>query len=264
MKSYIGHSLITLAIVFFLCFAGGSLYAAQEKGSVRFAENRLSVAADKMPLTELLKEISESASINIYVSKDLQPVNVTVNLSDSPLEDALKVILRGYNYAGIYQKNGESWQITAVKVYPTGQPGGTLLRLGDQGSKVISKDPRAVTKTVIVSSGMDVITYGGIEGNEGILVPSMTVPNPSVGPTDSLNQPWFALQKQLEKKEFEEYQKLKLMHKKVAEADDPEKQETLAIMYADEARKFYDMKQSHLNKIEAMKRISESRELTGE
>lgn len=252
----------------FFCVSAMPLQAAVDtkKHMVNFNENQLSVTADRVPLTDLLEEISDRASIEVFVSEDVQPDSVTVNIANRSLEDALKMILRGYNYAGIYQKTDDaSWRMTSIKIYPAGRPGGMLRKLSgrEKGAPVV-RDHRTVTKTVIVSSGQDMITYGGIAGKDGVLVPSMTVPNPEIGVTDSVNKPWFALQKQLERKEFQKYQELRHMQRQVEQTQDPGRQETLALIYADEARKFYEMKQANHNKIEAMKRIEESRELTGQ
>jgi hypothetical protein len=52
-----------------------------------------------------------------------------------------------------------------------------------------------------------------------------------------------------------------LLERKLEAAQDPDRKEALAMAYADEVEKFHAMKKVHINKIEALKRIYQAREM---
>ena len=52
-----------------------------------------------------------------------------------------------------------------------------------------------------------------------------------------------------------------LFERKIEAAQDPDRKEAFAMAYADEVEKFYAMKKANLNKIEALKRIYQAREM---
>jgi hypothetical protein len=243
-----------LCLVFFLC--PQTLWAG--KPEVGYAEGRLSVKAERSSLFSVLEAISTSTQIDIFVSTDLPPKDVTIEIVDLPLEDALKRVLRGVNYAAIYGKEGESWYIAALKLYPKGKYGGDVIPLYPKEAKAESRIPEE-TKTVVISGGEEIATFGALE-ERGRLVPSRTVLK---GEGSSVRETgWFALKMQLERKEAEEYQRLQRERMRMEAAKDPERKQALAMAYADQLQKFQEMKAAHLSKIEAMKRIERFREMT--
>jgi hypothetical protein len=102
-------------------------------------------------------------------------------------------------------------------------------------------------------------------GREGLLIPSRTVPAASAAqaPRD-LDKPWFKLQKQLEHQENRQYAELLLRQKKIEAAQDAETREALALSYADEVQKFFEIKKANLNKIEGLKRIYQAKQKAAE
>jgi len=228
------------------------------KPEVGYAEGRLSVRADGTPLLSVLEAISKSTEIDILVSPELQGKDVTIEIVDVPLEDALKRVLRGINYAAIYGKEGDSWYITTLKLYPKGKYSGEVISVYP---KEASAEIREIgeTKTVVVSSVGEVTTYGSLE-ETGRLVPSQTVLK---GEGNSVRDTaWFSLQMQQERKEMEEYRKLMREKMRMEATRDPERRKALAMAYAEQLKKFEEMKAAHLNKIESLKRIEQFRAMT--
>jgi len=182
-----------------------------------------------------------------------------------PKDVATRRILAGYSYAAIYVKEGDDFRIAALKIYPEGQQGAEVVPLFSGGRPAVyeEKNRRGETVTVMVSSGGEVITHGGLE-RKGLLVPSQSIPNPAGDPAAIVNQPWFALQVQLESQEAAQYQNLLLLQKRLDSAADPDLKKSLTMIYADEVAKFHTAKRANLSKIESLKRITQFREMTGQ
>ena len=227
---------------------------------VSYSDGLLSVKSVNAPFLPVLESIGKATGIEIFVSRDLKPGNISVQIIDEPLEDALKRMLRGLSYAAVYSKDMDSWRMTALKVFPEGQYSGEIVSLLSQtgNSKMPMKDTDI--KTVLFPSGDEFQTYGKL-GKGGRLIPSRSVPVISDKAVVDLNAPWFMLQKQLERKETRKYEELMLLERKLEAAQDPDRKDALAMAYADEVEKFYTMKKAHLNKIEALKRIYQAREM---
>jgi len=232
---------------------------AGARPEVNYSDGLLSVKAVKSPLLPLLKSISKAAAIEIFVSRDLNPGDISIQFADEPLEAGLKRMLRGLSYTAVYSRDRDSWRVTALKVFPEGKYSGEMVSILSQtgNSEMLMK--KAETKTVLFPSGDKFRTYGKL-GKGGRLIPARSVPNTSIAAAD-LNAPWFRLQKQLERKETRRYEELMLLERKHEAAQDPDRKDALAMAYADEVEKFHAMKKAHLNKIEALKRIYQAREM---
>lgn len=235
------------------------------KPGMTYKDGRLTLDADQTPLSQLLEIISKSAGVDIFVSKSFNPGNVSIQVTNQPLEDALKSILRGYNYAAIYTKEGEEFRITALKIYNEGQQGGEVLPLFTGGRQTVFAEgtARGETRTVMVNSGGEVVTQGKLD-KKGILVPSQTEIDPNALQTGALQSPWFAMKVQLEQQEAEKFRELQMLQKRMDSTDDPQKKKALTMIYADEMSKFYAMKRANTNKVEALKRITQFKDMTGQ
>lgn len=232
------------------------------KSALTYQDGRITLKATQMPLLQVLEELSISTGVDISVSENLEPGVIDANFIDKPLEDAFKSILKGYNYAAIYSKKGSSWQITSLKIYPGGTYTGKVVPILPETAKIKNADGGNAKKAVMVRSGEQFVTYGNLE-SRGILIPSQTVPGDAFTTPESGISPVFVLQKDLERKEAARYHELMLLREKLASARDPERRLALSQVYADEANKFKEMKVSHINRIEALKRIARFREMTG-
>jgi len=239
---------------------------AEKKNSIPemlYSDGRITLKAIDAPLLALIKTISKSAGFDVFIAKDFISGNISANIEDQPLEDALKHILINCSYAAIYSKNVDSFQMTALKIYPKGRYNGDVVLVFSDGRETEAAMKAKGTKTVLVSSGKDIITYGALKEG-GLLIPSLSLPNQDADAFVPADAPWFGLQKQMEHKEIRMYEDLMLMRKKMENANDPVRKETLALAYAEEVDRFYAMKAAHLNKIEGLKRISQSRKMAGQ
>jgi len=252
------HTII-IATLCAACFLMLNTAQAGTGADVNYSNGLLSVKAVKTPLLPVLKSIGKAAGVEILVSQDLKPGDISIEFVDEPIESALKRVLRGLSYAAVYFKEKDSWRMTALKVFPEGQYSGKMVSILAQTgtSEMPVKDTEI--KTVLFPSGDEFRTYGKL-GKGGHLIPARSVPNTSDIAAADMNTPWFMLQKQLERKEARKYEELMLFERKVEAAQDPDRKEALAMAYADEVEKFYAMKKANLNKIEALKRIYQARE----
>lgn len=250
-----------VATGFFAAFFFLNTARAGDRPEVSYSDGLLSVKAVNTPLLPVLESIGKAAGVEIFVSRNLKPGDISIQITDEPLEDTLKQMLRGLNYAAIYSKDMDSWRMIALKVFPEGQYSGKMVSLLSQTGNLEMPMKDTDIKTVLFPSGDEFRTYGKL-GNGGHLIPARSVPNTSDLAAADLNAHWFQLQKQLERKEAQKYEELMLLERKLEAAQDPDRKDALAMDYADEVAKFYDMKKAHLNKIESIKRIQHFRELT--
>jgi hypothetical protein len=237
------------------------------KPGATYAGGNLTLEAKSATVGEILETIARTAGVDIFVAQGFQTAGqqMTLQISGEPLEEAIRRILRGYNYAAIYEKEGNDFRIAALKIYPEGQMSGAVVPLFNGGRTAVyeEKTRRGETVTVMVSTGGEMITHGGLEKN-GLLVPSQSVPNPATDPAATLQKPWVALQLQLESQEAARFHDLLLLQRRLEGAVDPDLKKTLTLIYADETVKFQAFKRANLSKVESLKRITQFREMTGQ
>ena len=235
---------------------------AEAMPEIGYSDGLLSVKAVKAPLLPVLELIGKATGIEVFVSRDLKPDNISIQLTDEPLEGAFKRILRGLSYAAVYSKNKDLWRMTALKVFPEGQYSGEMVSILSEAGNSKTSVKNVETKMVLFPSVDEFQTYGK-PGRGGRLIPSRSVLNTSDLTTADLNAPWFMLQMQFERKETQKYEELMLLERKLEAVQDQDRKDALAMAYADEVEKFYTMKKANLNKIEALKRIYQAREMAG-
>ncbi|MDY6905692.1 MAG: hypothetical protein SWH61_13530 [Thermodesulfobacteriota bacterium] len=76
--------------------------SARPVANVQFDQGRFTIHQQNVPFLSLLKTISQKASLDIYVVDKQIPQNVSLNISDKPLAETLRMILRGCSYAVVY------------------------------------------------------------------------------------------------------------------------------------------------------------------
>jgi type II secretory pathway component GspD/PulD (secretin) len=86
--------------------------------------DRLTVDAKKVPLTQILAQISEQSGVEILVDPSVEK-DISIYLPAQPLKKALKQIARGLNYAMYY--NDEDSRLVAMKIVPKGKQGSSNL-----------------------------------------------------------------------------------------------------------------------------------------
>jgi len=247
-------ALVFIAAILLLPLSGATADAAVNF-ELTYKNGLTTLEADRTPLMDVLMALTEASGIEILVSKEIVPGEVSLVLVDEPTELVLKRLLRGYSYAVVYAKRRDAWQVASVKIYPEGQQGGEVMALAPRSAP--GDAPATALRTVLYPSGEEFVTYGKID-TKGLVIPSRTVPANSGKPPADFNAPWFKLQKQLEYDENRRYAELVMLQQKIQHAENPAARDALAMSYADEVAQFFTIKKANLNKIEALKRIYES------
>jgi len=254
---------LTLAAV---CLLVHDATAAIKPG-IKYAQGNITLEAKRATVNEVLEAIARTAGIDVFVARGFQPAgdSFTFRMVNEPLEDGIKKVLRGYNYAIIYAKEGDDFRIVALKIYPEGQQGGEVVPLFSGGRAPVyeEKGRRGEIRTVMVNSGGEIITHGNLQ-KKGALTPSQTEIDPLAAPTGSLQSPWFAMKVQLEQQEAEKFQELQMLQKQLDSTSDADRKKALSMVYADEMSKFYTMKRANMNKVESLKRITQFRDMSGQ
>ena len=71
---------------------------------IEIKNNMISVAANRVPLQNLLKQIAADHDVILRMDPSINPA-ITLSFKDRELEDGLKAILKPYNYALIWKDN---------------------------------------------------------------------------------------------------------------------------------------------------------------
>ena len=265
-KKYIFRSALALLLLATAFCVAWPVVAMVRPGAA-FTGGNLTLDAKNATIGELLETLARTAGIDIFVAKGFQTAGqtITLQISGEPLEEAIRRILRGHNYAAIYEKEGNDFRIAALKIYPEGQASGAVVPLFSGGRTPIyeEKNRRSETVTVLVNAGGDIVTRGSATARRGMVGPSQTEITGSLPPSEGLQSPWFALQLQQEREEAERFSGLLLLRRQAeAATDDPKRQQALAMVYADEVAKFQAFKKANWNKVESLRRINQFQEVT--
>jgi len=100
---------------------------------VNYSNGLLSVKAVKTPLLPVLESIGKAAGVEILVSQDLKPGDISIEFVDEPIEKGLKRLLTSFNHVIIYEKKEGGVRATVLKVYPKGESTGPLVALKNSG-----------------------------------------------------------------------------------------------------------------------------------
>jgi hypothetical protein len=95
------------------------MHPASASGStlqLKFRDNRLSISADEADIQTVLLRLSEETGIFIRFPKALRK-KLSISLSAVTLENALKSILKGINYATVFSVSDNKDNIQVSKVY---------------------------------------------------------------------------------------------------------------------------------------------------
>jgi hypothetical protein len=108
--------------------------------TIQFKGNHLTIKAEAVPLHTLLEGISQVTGIEISLVKPLAR-EVTTNLIDTPLEEALQHLLGVNNYALLYSEEHGRRRIDKVLVLSDGSTDITLNPAGGDPSTVGARAP---------------------------------------------------------------------------------------------------------------------------
>ena len=93
-----------------------SAWAADSTLQLQFRDNRLSLSAVDADIQSILLKISQATGIFIQFPQALQK-KMSMTLSEVKLENALKRLLKGLNYATVYSLSKDMATIRVSKVY---------------------------------------------------------------------------------------------------------------------------------------------------
>jgi hypothetical protein len=247
--------LLSAAIgLLFLIWTSGPVIGG-DPPRIRFSDGYLTINATKTPLIPLLESLSEASGIEILIAEDLGPHEVTANFLNVPLEEALKRMLRGLNHALVYEKRENILRLRTLKIYPDGKETGAMIPVTARVAPPDKKARQSEADAVIVRSGEEAFSRSEIHGYSGY----PESPSEHLSPTSS--RALVSMQEQLYNKEIEQHQKMLLMSKKAASPRDAEGRDAMNQAVLEEAVRLHQIKSSNLNKVEALKRILESREI---
>ena len=258
-------TLLAVTVLSLLLLADSA--GASIKAGASYAGGNLTMEVKDATMGEILEAIARTAGVDVYIAQGSQPSGprMTLRIVGEPLEDVLRRILRGFNYAAIYEKEGTDFRIATLKIYPDGMQSKDVIPLfkGGHGQPYEEKTRRGETVTVLVNTMGEIVTRGSLNARRGALGPSETELAGSSAGAD-LHSPWLALQLQLEQEEAERFAELLLLRKQIEAATaDAKLHQSLSLVYADSMAKFQLFKQANLNKVESLKRINQFQEVTG-
>lgn len=117
--------LLPLLLVASLTVTAVSL-AADGSLDVELRDGRVSLVARAAGLREVLQTIADRAHFKLWISRELPPQQVTVEITQVPVADALDRLLAANSFALVYGADGA---VSALYLVPTGesQPTRTVL-----------------------------------------------------------------------------------------------------------------------------------------
>ena len=101
-----------------ICVFSVSIAWASEE-TVKIHGNKVDINAEKVPIRELMVEISELTGLNIRTGDPLDKT-ITIQLKSVPIEQCFKRLLFDYDYAIIYEKPGGIITPVEVKIFGGG------------------------------------------------------------------------------------------------------------------------------------------------
>lgn len=249
--------LLGMILVGLLSFTAVS-FAGTTPDGIEYRDGRLTLSAKNVPLTRILENLYRAAGFDVYMAKGLVTGTVSVDVQDQPLEEALKSILRGYNYAAIYVKEGEDFRITALKLYKEGGRGGELAPLFASRPAAAYSEPGrpGEIKMVMVSADGEVTVQGGFT-KRGPLAPSQMIATREDAALPGINTPWVAMQADIQTRESDLFQQLLYLQKQWESAKDSEEKKMAFMKYTDQLAKFQLQQKANVNKVEALKRLGD-------
>ena len=117
-------ALIIAQIVLFLCLLNPAV-AAREVASwqpdISLKHNMLSVRLHGSPLGQVLKEIERQGEVCFYIDNSISKKKIWSQFTDLRLKEGIKKILFQYNYAMIFDRNGN---LAEVHIFGYSDQGG--------------------------------------------------------------------------------------------------------------------------------------------
>lgn len=237
------HKRLTYVAFFFctLCLPSLCLSlpeTATARPVVKFTDNRLTVRADNEPLIRVLEEVAGKTDIVIFMAKEFEPGNITVRLDDLPLEKAFKKLLKRYNCVTMYNRKGDRFVVTGLKIYPEGKTSGSMKTL--------------VTESVSPSSESTGTGQAGYTPR----VPGSTLPGQYVEYALKKDRSQVQIAHGFEQTEKKASSEINELRQKLGQAENPAQKEKLTSRLIKSLAEFETMQRNHTNTMESLYRAS--------
>ncbi len=226
-------------IFFFLVITAPLPLASENTPEVKFQDGLLTVKAEETLLVPLLERIAGAADIVIFVSKEIETAKVSVTFEKQLLEDGIKRILRGFNYAAVYYKVGKEFRISVLKIYPEGKETGPMLA-------VINKSAAAVSETKSLQDGSGNFLKETMEAH--LLVPRRYTSRVK-------DKKLLPMAGRFEASEKKLWDAVKTLETEMDSASDSERKQAMTMALMNKLDAFETLQRSNLNKMEAFYRI---------
>jgi hypothetical protein len=120
----LNRCVIAFVVCFCVCI---QLMSAQEQENpmVVLRDGRLTVRAQKVPLDQLMSAIQRASGSTTTVFRDADPPVISADVTDMPLESALRILLRDYDAFLLYSAgSGTQSVLRSIWVYHRGEAEG--------------------------------------------------------------------------------------------------------------------------------------------
>ncbi len=225
------YRLILAALISFLT---GSIGVCQTR--VVWQNQRLSVTAENESMVKLLGEIAKKTQVVLFVSETFRPEPCTVFITGQPLDKALKTILKGYDVATVYHKQGQAFKVAAVQIYANGerQNNLTVMVTGSDSSDENRVDTGGTTPLI-----------------EGTILPGKYV-RYILEKEASLVPVAFGF----EKREKTESAEINAVRNQLASVENTEERKALSLQLLTRMVAFEQMQRNHVNRLESLYRAT--------
>ena len=102
LRKYVSISRLLLPCSIILLTSSAGLGASADRLQITFSASRLSAIIENSPLITVLEKLHADAGLEFSVPESAGHQPITAKFNSLPLETALKIILKGFNYSLIY------------------------------------------------------------------------------------------------------------------------------------------------------------------
>jgi hypothetical protein len=133
--------------------AGGQAPGTKRAGAAgkrpfEYKDGLLSIEARQRPLSEIAGQIAEAAGVLIILLDPAHSAAVSVEMTNTPLDQALKTILKGYNHLVIYNPGREGPGVWVVH-----QSKASVLEKGKNSAPVLAREENPEQKPPAIQAG---------------------------------------------------------------------------------------------------------------
>lgn len=240
-----------VATGFFAAFFFLNTARAGDRPEASYSDGLLSVKAVEAPIFTLLELIGKTAGIEIFVSRELKQENISVQITDELIEEALKRILISLNHVIIYENSEDGVRASVLKVYPHGKSSGPLVTLkiqGNAGRNKAAAMPGKIEKGFKQDFSHATPFQAGKPVKSGLLIPNRY---------EAANKKGFAasMSKRLEIQEQGVYKEINALKAQISHTKNKEKENALTFVLLDKLEKLEKLQRLNRNKMEAFHRI---------